>query len=382
MTAVPITASTTPQSAGGHYVLIASPQPDDATTTLFFHALATRRPDAIRIMRPERDHAAAMLGGASAVIVVRALLEWPEIIRTARDLKIPLYYFVDDNFIVLRDQPGPAAQFLTAYSSDNVRTALSAFDAVLVSSLPLAEYFTTHRLHDDVRLLPPTLPGLALQSRAAHDSLTLAFFGGQHLHPVFFSMVLPAIRRLAESQPVRLVAVGDFVIEGSPGLTVLVLPYSPSYAAGVQALSAVGVDVLLHPVAPGQPNNEYKNPHALITALALGAIPIVSASPPYRELMQESIALFCGDSEDSWYQALVQAAQPDARQASVEHLRRFCSRRFDGAASLAALETIRTAHPRPPRWSALARRLAAGVIMARERVRRALAQFRRRSAAI
>lgn len=350
-------------SVSGPIVAVAL-QPEDAVTTLFFHHLAPRHSK----LQVERlgAAAAASLGAASALIVSRGLFECAPLVHAARALRVPVYYFLDDNFMVLREELGAAAPYLAPYTVDAVRRALQQFAGVLLSSPPLVDFFSEQRLHDRLMLFPPST-GAPLRGPAETAGVTrVAFFGGQHLRQTFVDVLLPAVRRLALRGPVTLQIVGLAQdVPQSPGLTVRHWPYFTSYDEGVQALARDGVDLLLHPVVNAGINNVYKNPHALITAHALGAVPIVSDRQPYAELRGDGAMWLCDDSVDSWEAALVEAADPAARRAVRDRLSASCQRRFDGQTNIAALDAIMaSAPPGPASTVAMRSALAQAVFVA------------------
>ncbi len=322
-------------------------QPEDAVTTLFFHHLSPRHSK----LRVERlgAAAAASLGAASALIVSRGLFECAPLVNAARALGVPAYYFLDDNFMVLREELGAAAPYLAPYSVDAVRRALQQFAGVLLSSPPLVDYFTEQRLHDRLMLFPPST-GAPMHGPAETAGVTrVAFFGGQHLRQTFVDVLLPAVRRLALRGPVTLQIVGLAQdVPQSPGLTIRHWPYFTSYADGLRALAGGGVDVLLHPVVSAGINNVYKNQHALITAHTLGAVPVVSRRQPYEALRDDGAAWLCDDSVESWEAALVEAADPGVRGAVREKLAASCERRFGGQTNVAVLDTILASAPARP----------------------------------
>jgi len=278
------------------YVLVASLNPLDVFTTLFF-SNGLEQPHPIRIVQYGRGDLGAALAGASALVVIRGLFEFGDLVEAARALRIPTFYFVDDNFIVLRDHPGPHARFL--------------------------------------------------------------------------ERVLPAIRRLAREKPLSLMTMGMEPIAPSKGLSVSDRPYQPSYAVAVEAMTTAGVNVLLHPVADGLANSRYKNPHALITAHAIGAVPVVSNLAPYDALADDSVALRCENSEESWYRALVQAGQgADYRAALLTRLADYCARHFDGRQNRQIVAAILSESAHPGRWLVQRRRALASVFLARRLARR------------
>lgn len=350
-------------SAPGRVVVVAL-QPEDAVTTLFFHHLSAQYPK----LQVERSGAAAAasLGAASALIVSRGLFECAPLTSAARALRVPAYYFLDDNFMVLRDELGSAAPYLAPYSVDAVRRALQRFAGVLLASTPLVDYFARQRLHNELMLFPPTATPPLPRPVEAGAETRLAFFGGQHLRQTFVDVVLPAVRRLALRGPVTLQIVGlSQDVPQSPGLTVRHWPYFTSYEDGVQALAREGVDVLLHPVVNAGSNNIYKNQHALITAHALGAVPIVSNRPPYDVLRAEGAVWLCDDSVESWAAALVESADPVTRSAARDRLAASCRRRFDGRTNVAVLDAIlASASSRPTSPRGLRSVLAQSVFLA------------------
>ena len=101
----------------------------------------------LRVVHYRQPDLAEQLSGASAIILVRALFELDPVIWFARLAGVPLYYFVDDNFMLLREQPGVWSAYVEPYSARNVRERLRAFSGVLVSSPALLEYFEEHRLY-------------------------------------------------------------------------------------------------------------------------------------------------------------------------------------------------------------------------------------------
>jgi hypothetical protein len=134
----------------------------------------------------------------------------------------------------------------------------------------------------------------------------------------------------------------------------------------------LGIDVLVHPVAPGLRNNRFKNPHALITAHALGAIPVVSAAPPYAELDEAGVAVLCADSPDSWLQGLLHATDAEQAAGLRERLAAYCEREFSGAANRAVWRDLLTRHPRPAPLTAALRTLVAAAWIAASLLRRHL----------
>lgn len=327
-------------------VIAISHDPRDASTTLFFGHLAERA-RALEVIRYGDRVLSRRIAGARAIILVRGLFEFSGVVGAAHALGVPLYYFLDDNFMVLRDEPGPWSRFVGRYSIGNVRRRLRAFSGVLLSTPTLMDYFRAERLHAELSLFPPIEWQYTLPDTPPSRELRLAFFGGQHLHAMFSECLLPAIRRCATARPVTLMAAGvEGPIVPSPGLTVVEQSYDPSYVSGMRRLAATGVDVLVHPVPLDLRNTVYKIPHALISAGALGAVPVVSNRAPYRDLGNSGVALLCDDTADAWHAALSQLTSPEQRTPITGRLAEYCAAQFGARVNQAVIEQILSRHPR------------------------------------
>jgi hypothetical protein len=294
---------------------------------------------------------ARVLAGASAVIVVRGLFEFDSLAICAGWLNVPRYYFVDDNFIVLRDDAGVAdARWFKDYSIDRVRQALKGFAGVLLATPSLVDYFREHRLHDRTMLFPPVAQSsLREDTPQTGGAVTVGFFGGLHRRAPFLEFVYPAIRRLAQERAIRLVVAGidRRDLTRAAGLPIEVLEYNPSYLEGLRAMSAYGIDVLAHP-GTVHGHNVYKNTHVIINAHTLGAVPLFSVGPPYDSIADEGIALVCENTEAAWCTALGRvASDATLRKAMRSRLAEYCATQFSGHPNLDVISTMLREHPAP-----------------------------------
>ena len=137
--------------------------------------------------------------------------------------------------------------------------------------------------------------------------------------------------------------------------------------------------MLVHTSVAGLANNAYKNPHALISARALGAVPIVSDRPPYDHLRPAGVALLCDDSIESWYAALVQALRPVERSLIGERLVSFCSSQFGGSVNHQVIDETGGLHSSSSRPWALPRRAVVRASVLIDRLRRGVTLLRPRT---
>lgn len=359
----------------GH-LLVATLAPADATVSLFFSNIGDRAPLRIEYFAVEdlsRPHHAvravakvvAPLVSANAVIFNRGLFEFGSMVSLAGSLGIPRYYFVDDNFMILKDEPGVYDPKLgSKYSRDRVRQVLSGFEGVLLATPSLVDYFREHQLHPRLELYPPVSRVQPPPPRSpGRVRIHIAFFGGMHRREPFLKYVLPAIARFSERQPVTLFAAGIDLSGTTVPATVSVVPvrYNPSYPAALKEMAANEIDVLMHP-SNVTGNNIYKNPHFLINARALGATPIFSNAAPYAALAGDDVAVLSENSVDDWYAALGRVATDAALRTRLQaNIETYLERHFNGDVNVATMERIVAAHPRPTATTAAVRAVPAAV---------------------
>jgi Glycosyl transferase family 2 len=183
-------------SDGYVLVVIAS---HDASVSLYFEGLLHGLQRRVRLVNANLMHnqLEEEIIGASAIIFCRALFDFVWWIECARKLRVPHYYFLDDNLSELAKLP----QYQSEYAHYNVKELsdiLLSFEGVLCSTAKLADYFTEHKIHDRVRVLPPAMIPIALFDNEALDAnvqgeVTILFFGGGHRAGALNEFVLPAI---------------------------------------------------------------------------------------------------------------------------------------------------------------------------------------------
>jgi hypothetical protein len=269
--------------------------------------------------------------------------------------------------MLIREEVETYGTLYEKYTNDRVRDVLRPFAGVLLATNSLIEYFTRERLHDRVMLYPPVAgPIIAVPAHDPAHRLTIGFFGGLHRRQPFIRYVYPAVCRLAEERAVTLVATGIDAgsLPSAEGVEVIYPRYDPSYTIALEKVARHGVDILVHP-ASRTANNIYKNPHVLINAHVIGALPIFSNTPPYDAVAGEPVALLCGDDEHEWFDALRRLANDaDLRRRLRTGLAAYCEREFGGDTNADVISGIVRAHPAPDPAAMFVRRLAAGVCLA------------------
>ncbi len=291
-----------------------------------------------------RDLRTSDLVHAPGILLSRSLFD-PEAIkitRAAKAAKIPIFYFLDDNFEVLgKDHPA-----YSRYTTTNIREVLRDFRGVIVPNKELAQYCEQRSWHKNVLIAPPTIresdwydqpiiPGKHLNKKR------VAFLGGSHRSGEFRKYLLPALVKVCEKIPLELILVGPHTFSDIElgSLEVHRIPHDVSYQLTICRLSNLEVDVLVH-AGSQSPNNPYKTPNALLNAWELKAVPIVANQDPYLQFQSSELALIAtSDSSSSWVECLETALlDTETAKTITGNLNEFVETEYSGRITL---ETIK-----------------------------------------
>ncbi len=333
-------------------ILVVTPS-HNASTTLYFDHLPQIFHQRIRVIHSAQWHPEEMIG-ASAVIFIRDLPLFREWIKYARNLKIPHYYFLDDNLMLLQKEPAYAAEY--GFFTDNqVCTTLKSFSGVLLSTYGLIDYFKEHRLHENLFYYPPVASRPLLYEKYGprpkkEKSIRIAYFGGKHRYQPFEEVVFPAIEEFAVRHKVELFIGGKGEDKFSPStenLSIFFFPFEISYDLALGRFASAEIDILVHPNSRTG-NNPFKTLNVLINALAMNAVPVLSKTPPYACLEPEQVALLCEEDKDSWLEALrIVHEQKETVRTIKGNLEQYSMKHFSGQDNVVALKKILEERPSP-----------------------------------
>lgn len=299
--------------------------------------------DYIRLCSHHLDPAELSL--AQAVVFSRTILNpWADrYIEAARAIGVPMYYYLDDNFEVLR----PSCDELKDYTLENLRKRLDGFSGIMVPNQELANYCMEHQLHNAVMLTPPVvgarswLDHQTLPSKPT-NSVRLCFMGGDHRTKHFEEYVVPAINKLTETRKVELVLVGKHQTNerSLPKVKVYRIPFDISYDLTIGRLIHSQIDVLIH-AGSASLGNQYKTPNALINAWELGAVPVVAKQPPFLQVEEKGIG-FVADWRDSnsWHEKIMEAISDESSSVTRDKLAEFITAQYDGGITRASIEKL------------------------------------------
>lgn len=221
---------------------------------------------------------------ADLVVFTRMFYEETFMLNLLKTLKIPCYYFTDDNFREMAvETVAPDIQYLAGLTTAKT---LHRFEGVIVTSEPLRQYFIQKKLHKNVILLGALYHMASAPRPKAGKTVTVGFMGGPFREGVLKSCVLPALQRLAEKRRIRLIlpctkeTEKEVVALGEDTIEIIPFHRTSNYEYLLNFYRGQGVDILIH-CGRNIRNNLYKTKNALLNASALGAALLVSDIEPY-----------------------------------------------------------------------------------------------------
>jgi glycosyltransferase involved in cell wall biosynthesis len=283
-----------------------------------------------------------------AVILVRELLQdhGQRIALACKAMAVPLYYLIDDNLILVGEEDPDFA----VYTRDRVVGALADFAGVLCTSRPLAEYLRALRITPAIEEIGPVFDATRLRKmeRLAvtppGPALRVGFVGGEFRQRSLEADVLPALAAVATEEPVALFSRVPPVSAARWPFEVSVIPFTDSFDGFLTTWRPVGLDVLVHPRGDTA-NSEYKTASVLLSALYLGAVPIVAREPVFDGLGEEQGVIAVDGDRESWEQALRRARAGEGRRELLSRLEAFCRSYFSPDRNARVLEGILASSP-------------------------------------
>ncbi len=323
----------------------------DAHVSLSFEGLPWQAQQRLRVIRGDRCW--EQIAGASCVVFVRHLFFFQEHhwLARCRDLGVPHYLFLDDNlFELAREDPEYAD-----WELDTVRSMLSSFSGLLISSQTLLDFCRDNELHPCLHYYPPVRQSVDCYEPAYQEDngeIRIAFLGGSHRHEPFLKWVLPAIRDLSQAYKIRLWLAGfeKELVESyrSNNLTIECLPHYVAYHSLMLDLDKRNIDIIVHP-SSHTVNNPYKTCNVVLNADTLNAATVVSDRAPYNALPGlEKCVVMCRDSMDQWREGIARVIEDkDYRRQLIENMNRYCDENHNGKINREVIERMLNRHPFP-----------------------------------
>lgn len=333
----------------GHY---------DASTTLCWEMLPTPIAGKVRVVTFHGAFAAEELARATAVVFVRQIRVFDPWIKVAKSLRVPVYYYLDDNLPLLAEK-GELDVKTDDYHPYFFREQLKLFDGIFLSSKALVQYFDDCLLHNALHYFPvscanqePLQPDHYIARET--DEVVIASAGGSHRDKGLWQTVFPALKKLAEEGAlIHIIATKpkddtyDALIENPPdGIRITTLNFDVSYLYAIRRFARYSPDFMIH--APSDTdNNEFKTLNALLSARLMDSVAILPITPPYDETLDLGNAICVADpfKPMSWYRSLKKVfAGGYDRESILAANAKYCRDEFSGVRNMRTLQTILAGH--------------------------------------
>ncbi|QEX25255.1 hypothetical protein FRZ61_52020 [Hypericibacter adhaerens] len=323
----------------------------DAMTSLCFDALRDRFGGELRFidLRAPQASQTRHLLFCDALIVAGMPFEdrCRHAMAVCKNFGIDVYQLADEDPI----RPARGSSERAPSDPDDVKQALQVFKGVLAISPALVERYKANALHANLRLLGPAFDRATMDKahRVAVEphlgKLRIGLTDDGFRRKSLQDSLYPALLRLSQHRDVELVATAP----SNPGADGWAPPPSPvasrslprasSYDAFIQGWRALGIDLLVHPEGTSL-DIDHKAPGLLLTALYLGAVPVVCDEAAFHGIGEDDGVLKAAPGAANLVTVLEGASDPDRRVELLRRLERFCVKRFDPEASQRVLQSI------------------------------------------
>lgn len=307
----------------------------DATTTFSFERIAKENQDIVFRFAKRNSILLDVFSYADACICLRNELV-PEYLETCQKLRIPCYFYIDDNYLELvkdfKNDPN-----LKQISSALTNSSLKKYQGVFVSTKQLLNYFRDNKLHKNLILLEPIIEQKNINRPMLHDQkkIIIAFMGVFRTE-IFNEIVLPALKMLSQEIKIQLYCpqnneVRDISKFSNSNLSIEAIPYTNSLDLALFRFGDKHPDILVH-CGPDIRNNMYKPENSLINAVQIGAVLVSSNEYPYKDQENEQQKFLLADNTVlSWYKTLKCVIEtPGLREEIFNNAFNYCIKRYNG----------------------------------------------------
>ncbi len=250
-----------------------------------------------------------------ALVILRSL-EDPlyDLFRVARDHGVPSAYFVDDNFFVMQDAAHLARDWHVLHAEEYLRR-MREQDLILCSTEPLRDY-----LRSRVGDTPVAVHGPAIDTRrpvpplpALDDGLRLVHWGGvwRAAEQAFIEPVLLTLRERHPDWQAFFHGPQPADARFRAGFQ----PFEGNYRRALARCREQRPHLMLCPLV-ARPENVYKSLIKCLDAVQIGALPLLSDTPPYTTLAAEipELSRLLVDNEPAAWVARIESVAADLQR--------------------------------------------------------------------
>ena len=221
--------------------------------------------------------------------------------------KIPVYFFLDDNYIELSKVDPIFNDIAGVINKEN----LKHLEGVILSSQELINYFQDNKLHKNLILMKPIIDSKLIHPmNIGGEVINFAFMGGTFRNNALNTCVLPALGKLSKMQKIRLYCPMDENKElekyRSERFEIIEIPRSLNLDYTLNTYGKYNINFLIH-CGENVANNRYKTKNALINAVTLGSVLVVSDIEPYcfkDDAEPDDDYVITENSVNAWFETL------------------------------------------------------------------------------
>ena len=250
-------------------------------------------------------------------------------------LKMPVYYYLDDNFIEL-EKIGTDRIEISHFAKLTKKENFKNFRGILLSSDQMVNYFRKNDFHDNLVLLEPIIDINNIHLKVEHEKvkrLVIGFMGGMFRLNALANCVLPAIEKLSAEMPITFVCPNDGNADidqfENDNLEIVRINRSESLELTLRRYRDRDIDILVQ-CGEDNRNNLYKTKNALVNAVQMSAVLVVSNIEPYNLNIDRRETYIISENKISeWYENLKKLAFDGTyRQLITENAYDYCIKRY------------------------------------------------------
>ncbi|RRD40749.1 glycosyltransferase family 2 protein [Leptotrichia sp. OH3620_COT-345] len=326
-------------------ILVISPLLD-ATSNVSFIRYNEIFKDIVFYFESERTLKKDNLIFVDAIIFMRDLDFFQKIKKLCDSLKIPYYYYIDDNFIILTDDiknkkiimKSEGRRQIEKFASNTKKLSIYGFKKVFCSTEELKKYFLENNLHHDIEVLNPIIDFKNIfRHEMKKESISIAFMGGNFRNGILKEIILPAIIRLSKDIKVKFYypenGKKDFlkIYNDEENLNFYSIERTFSLQKALRRFAKNEIDILIH-CGEEINNGIYKTENSLLNAVQLGAVLVTSNIEPYKSKFKSKNEYVRVTNEiNDWYIALKSLAQNSEIRENIYNKAYFyCKEKYSG----------------------------------------------------
>ena len=323
---------------------------------LAFDGLEKQLDKKLIIVTPEEMLAnPAVLLSSRAVIIIRDLYfkNLYQIFKISHQLKIPCYFYTDDNRPLMAELTGSEPSF---YLPLYFASTLKKFQGVLLSSDNMLTYFNKVFPDNKNYLFPLIMrKELLLKEYRENEIFTFSFMSATTVRvESFCSVIIPILCSLSSKYKFRLVCpitLEKAIATNWPTLPfkIIYIPFILDYNKFIEAYQIYRPNIMIHIIDMNHANTRYKTLNSLTNATLCGSVLMTTDEEPYSGAPNGTIALVPIDGKDkeseNWKNTIIYYLNNhQLLQEMRERALRYCTETFNGKQNEKVLNMILDAH--------------------------------------